>query len=124
MDSRSYSGTLVESDHRLAVARLDLSRLRHVWSSVERGKKQRASQRILVGCLSGPTMRRRYCDELESTLTSNRLDNTNSPSTPWNGIRQTVMTGARNTLGVAAPRKRGGKWIMDTDMLKIGLKRT
>ena len=119
VDSRSYSGTLVESDHRLVVARLDVSRIRHVWSSVEHGKKQRASQRILVGGLSDPTMRRRYCDELESSLTGNRLDNTNCPSTTWNGIRQTVITAARNTLGVAAPRKRGGKWIMDADTLKM-----
>ena len=31
-DSRAYAGTLLDSDHRLIIAQLDLSRLYYVWS--------------------------------------------------------------------------------------------
>ena len=31
-DSRAYAGTLLDSDHRLLIAQLDLSRLYYVWS--------------------------------------------------------------------------------------------
>ena len=33
-DSRAYAGTLLDSDHRLLIAQLDLSRLYYVWSEI------------------------------------------------------------------------------------------
>ena len=37
-DSRSYSGTLLYSDHRLLVAKLDLRQLFNVWGGIEKAR--------------------------------------------------------------------------------------
>ena len=53
-DSRAYSGTLLDSDHRLLIAQLDLSRLYYVWSENARPPSAKHARYNTEQLASGP----------------------------------------------------------------------
>jgi len=121
-DARSYAGTVLESDHRIVVARMEMSRLHGVWRAVETSKRSAQTQKILVTNLADSTTRTQYQSEIESVINNQQPVSPNtstSPDATWNSIQQSVMDTARNVLGVDRGQKRKRKWIMDDESLKM-----
>ena len=67
VDSRTYAGTLLDSDHRLLTAKVDLTQLYNVWGRIE---KVRTSKRVRynTSLLANEPYRAKFCDAVSEAL--------------------------------------------------------
>ena len=65
--SRAYAGTLLDSDHRLRIAQLDLSRLYYVWSEIAQPPSAKHARYITEQLASEP-LRTQFRDAVPESL--------------------------------------------------------
>ena len=66
-DSRAYAGTLLDSDHRLLIAQLNLSRLYYIWSEIAQPPSAKHAHYNTEQLASGP-LRTQFCDAVSESL--------------------------------------------------------
>ena len=66
-DSRAYAGTLLDSNHRLLIAQLDLSRLYYVWSEITQPPSAKHARYNTEQLASGP-IRTKFRDAVSGSL--------------------------------------------------------
>ena len=103
-DSRSYSGTLLHSDHRLLVAKLDLRQLFNVWGCIEKAripKHVRYNTDLLVNDPYREMFRAAVSDSISEVNTNT------TASERWTSVEHVLKSAAESTIGktVATTRR-------------------
>ena len=102
-DSRSYSGTLLHSDHRMLVAKLDLRQLFDVWGCIEKARIPKHvwyNTDLLVNDLFRAMFRAAVSD-------SNLEVNTNTTASErWTSVEHILKSAAESTIGKTAATTR------------------
>ena len=103
-DSRSYSGTLLHSDHRLLVAKLDLRQLFNVWGCIEKArmpKHVRYNTDLLVNDPHRAMFRAAVSDSISEVNTNT------TASERWTSVEHALKSAAESTIGktVATTRR-------------------
>ena len=90
VDSRTYAGTLLDSDHRLLTAKVDLTQLYNVWGRIE---KVRTSKRVRYNTclLANEPYRAKFCDALSEALPE--INTNASASERWSSVENIVIEG-------------------------------
>ena len=86
-DSRAYAGTLLDSDHRLLVAQLDLSRLYYVWSVIAQPPSAIHARYNTEQLASGP-IRKKFRDAVSESLPD--VNPNLSASQKWDLLKGTL----------------------------------
>ena len=95
-DSRSYSGTLLHSDHRLLVAKLDLRQLFNVWGCIEKArmpKHVRYNTDLLVNDPHRTMFRAAVSDSISEVNTNT------TASERWTSVEHALKSAAESTIG-------------------------
>ena len=100
VDSRTYAGTLLDSDHRLLTAKVDLTQLYNVWGRIE---KVRTSKRVRYNTclLANEPYRAKFWDAVSEALPE--INTNASASERWNSVENIVKEAAESTIGLTAP---------------------
>ena len=103
VDSRTYAGTLLDSDHRLLTAKVDLTQLYNVWGRIE---KVRTSKRVRYNTclLANEPYRAKFCDAVSEALPE--INTNASASERWSSVENIVKEAAESTIGLTAPTGR------------------
>ena len=103
-DSRAYAGTLLDSDHRLLIAQLDLSRLYYVWSEIAQPPSAKHARYNTEQLASGP-LRTQYRDAVSESLPE--VNPTMSARQKWDLLKGTLKSAAETTIGrTEVPRQK------------------
>ena len=111
IDSRSYSGTHTNSDHRLVKTTLELK-----WSLIYQNRKNQ--ERFDVEKLRNPEVREQYKQEAERIYKSSIPEPPNTPIDPqerWNAIIKASTEAARTTIG----KKKKTKKSQNTEIKRL-----
>ena len=103
VDSRTYAGTLLDSDHRLLTAKVDLTQLYNVWGRIE---KVRTSKRVRynTSSLANEPYRAKFCDAVSEVLPE--INTNASASERWSSVENIVKEAAESTIGLTALTER------------------
>ena len=102
-DSRAYAGTLLDSDHRLLIAQLDLSRLYYVWSENAQPPSAKHTRYNTEQLASGP-LRAQFRDAVSESLPEVNPDL--SASQKWDLLKGTLKSAAETSIGRSIPRHK------------------
>ena len=102
-ESRAYAGTLLDSDHRLLVAQLDLSRLHYVWSEIAQPPPAEHARYNTEQLASGP-LRTQFRDALSESLPE--VNPNMSATQKWDLLKGTLKSAAETTIGRSVPRHK------------------
>ena len=102
-DSRAYAGTLLDSDHRLLIADLDLSRLYYVWSEIAHPPSAKHARYNTEQLASGP-LRTQFRDAVSESLPE--VNPNMSASQNWDLLKGTLKSAAETTIGRSVPRHK------------------
>ena len=103
-DSRAYAGTLLDSDHRLLIAQLDLSRLYYVWSENTQPPSAKHARYNTEQLASGP-LRAQFREAVSESLPE--VNPNMSASQKWDLLKGTLKSAAEITIG----RSDGYRWL-------------
>jgi len=115
-DSRSYAGTCTSSDHRLVVARLDVSRIFGVLGKQQ--QRTKSNPRIAAELLIQPETREQYQSDLNNNL-CNGVTAPSSSQEAWNTISKKVLDVAKDCLGVVQPQRRRQDFCPKIEKLSV-----
>ena len=90
-DSRAYAGTLLDSDHRLLIPPLDLSRLYYVWSEITQPPPAKHARYNTEQLASGP-IRTKFRDAVSESLPD--VNPNLSASQKWDLLKGTLTSAA------------------------------
>ena len=98
-DSRTFDGTLLDSDHRLLTAKVDLTQLYNVWGRIE---KVRTSKRVRynTSLLANEPYRAKFCDAVSEGFPE--INTNASASERWSSVENIVKEAAESTIGLTA----------------------
>ena len=102
-DSRAYAGTLLDSDHRLLIAQLDLSHLYYVWSEIAQPPPAKHACCDPEQLVSGP-LRTQFRDAVSESLPE--VNPNISASQKWDLLKGTLKSAAETTIGRSVPRHK------------------
>ena len=102
-DSRTFAGTLLDSDHRLRIAQLDLSRLYYVWSEIAQPPSAKHARYNTEQLASGP-IRTKFRDAVSESLPD--VNPNLSASQKWDLLKGTLKSAAETTIGRTEPRHK------------------
>ena len=102
-DSRAFAGTLLDSDHRLLIAQLDLSRLYYVWSEIPQPPSAKHARYNTEQLASGP-IRTKFRDAVSESLSD--VNPNLSASQKWDLLTGTLKSAAETTIGRTEPRHK------------------
>ena len=102
-DSRAYAGTLLDSDHRLRIAQLDLSRLYYVWSEIAQPPSAKYARYNTEQLVSGP-IRTKFRDAVSESLPD--VNPNLSASQKWDLLKGTRKSAAETTIGRTESRHK------------------
>ena len=102
-DSRAFAGTLLDSDHRLLIAQLDLSRLYYVWSEIAQPPSAKHARYNTEQLASGP-IRTKFRDAVSESLPD--VNPNLSASQKWDLLKGTLKSAAETTIGRTEPRHK------------------
>ena len=102
-DSRAYAGTLLDSDHRLLIAQLDLSRLYYVWSENAQPPSAKHARYNTEQLASGP-LRAQFREAVSESLPE--VNPNMSASQKWDLLKGTLKSAAETTIGRSVPRHK------------------
>ena len=102
-DSWAFAGTLLDSDHRLLIAQLDLSRLYYVWSEIAQPPSAKHARYNTEQLASGP-IRTKFRDAVSESLPDVNLNL--SASQKWDLLKGTLKSAAETTIGRTEPRHK------------------
>ena len=102
-DSRAYAGTLLDSDHRLLIAQLDLSRLYYVWSENAQPPSAKHARYNTEQLASGP-LRAQFREAVTESLPE--VNPNMSASQKWDLLKGTLKSAAETTIGRSVPRHK------------------
>ena len=102
-DSRAFAGTLLDSNHRLLIAQLDLSRLYYVWSEIAQPPSAKHARYNTEQLASGP-IRTKFRDAVSESLPDVNLNL--SASQKWDLLKGTLKSAAETTIGRTEPRHK------------------
>ena len=100
-DSRAYAGTLLDSDHHLLIAQLDLSRLYYVWSENAQPPSAKHARYNTEQLASGP-LRAQFREAVSESLPE--VNPNMSASQKWDLLKGTLKSAAETTIGRSVPR--------------------
>ena len=101
-DSRAYAGTLLDSDHRLLIAQLDLSRLYNVWSGSARPPSAKHT-RYNTEQLASEPLRTQFRDAVAESLPE--VTPNLSANQKWDLLKGTLKSAADTTIGRTETRR-------------------
>ena len=102
-DSRAFAGTLLDSDHRLLIAQLDLSRLYYVWSEIAQPPSAKHARYNTEQLARGP-IRTKFRDAVSESLPD--VNPNLSASQKWDLLKGTLKSAAETTIGRTEPRHK------------------
>ena len=102
-DPRAFAGTLLDSDHRLLIAQLDLSRLYYVWSEIAQPPSAKHARYNTEQPASGP-IRTKFRDAVSESLPD--VNPNLSASQKWDLLKGTLKSAAETTIGRTEPRHK------------------
>ena len=102
-DSRAFAGTLFDSDHRLLIVQLDLSRLYYVWSEIAQPPSAKHARYNTEQLASGP-IRTKFRDAVSESLPD--VNPNLSASQKWDLLKGTLKSAAETTIGRTEPRHK------------------
>ena len=102
-DSRAFAGTLLDSDHRLHIAQLDLSRLYYIWSEIAQPPSAKHARYNTEQLASGP-IRTKFRDAVSESLPD--VNPNLSASQKWDLLKGTLKSAAETTIGRTEPRHK------------------
>ena len=100
-DSRAYAGTLLDSEHRLLIAQLILSRLYYIWSDIAQPSSAKHARYNTEQLASGP-LRTQFRDAVSESLPE--VNPNMSASQTWDLLKGTLKSAAETTIGRSEPR--------------------
>ena len=98
-DSRSYVGTLLDSDHRLLITKLDLRHL-HIWEHLGRPQPKKRV-RFNTDELTNAPKRAQFREGFIESLAD--IDTSSPVSERWSQIKQALSSAAESTIGRSVP---------------------
>jgi len=112
-DARSYGGVIVDTDHRLVVARARLSRCYGLWGLVNKPHSASTSSRINTEKLSDPVNRQQYRDKLEQRMEADVNETQSLPTADhlWTNLSAAVLESATSTVGIKKKTKKNHRFI-------------
>ena len=99
-DSRAYAGTPLDSNHRLLIAQLDLSRLYYAWSETAQPPSAKHARYNTEQLASGP-LRSQFRDAVSESLPD--VNPNLSASQKWDLLKGTLKSAAETTIGRTEP---------------------
>ena len=102
-DSRADAGTLLDSDHRLLIAQLDLSRLYYFWSETAQPPSAKHARYNTEQLTSGP-LRTQFRDAVSESLPE--VNPNMSASQKWDLLKWTLKSAAETSIGRTEPRQK------------------
>ena len=96
-------GTLLDSDHRLLIAQLDLSRLYYVWSENAQPPSAKHARYNTEQLASGP-LRAQFREAVSESLPE--VNPNMSASQKWDLLKGTLKSAAETTIGRSVPRHK------------------
>ena len=102
-DSRAYAGTLLDSDHRLLIAQLNLSRLYYVWSEITQPPSAKHARYNTEQLASGH-IRTKFRDAVSESLPD--VNPNLSANQKWDLLKGTLKSAAETTIGRTEPRHK------------------
>ena len=99
--SRVYAGTLLDSDHRLPIAQLNLSRMYYIWSEIAQPPSAKHARYNTEQLASGP-LRTQFRDAVSESLPE--VNPNMSASQKWDLLKGTLKSAAETTIGRSEPR--------------------
>ena len=100
---RAFAGTLTDSDHRLLIAQLDMSRLYYVWSEIAQAPSAKHARYNTEQLASGP-IRTKFRDAVSESLPD--VNPNLSASQKWHLLKVTLKSAAETTIGRTEPRHK------------------
>ena len=118
-DARSYENgrTVIKSDHKLVLARLNLSKQ----VLIHKKQKKRHEQYDINNLIADPSVKEKYQTALSEELV--KLDNLQTPNKKLEDLFQFVKTSAASTVGIKQPTKQK-HYSQDSQLLDLVEKRT
>ena len=100
VDSRTYAGTLLDSDHRLLTGKVDLTQLYNVWGRIE---KVRTSKRVRdnTSLLANEPCQAKFRDAVSEALPE--INTNASASEIWSSVESIAKEAAESTICLTAP---------------------
>ena len=102
-DSRAYAGTLLDSDHHILIAQLDLSRLYYVWSEIAQPPSAKHARYNTEQLASGP-LRTQFRNAVSESLLE--VNPNMSASQKCDLLKGTLKSEAETTIGRTDPRQK------------------
>ena len=99
-DSRSYAGTLLDSDHRLLISKLDLRHLHNIWEHLGRPQPKKRV-RFNTDELTNAPKRAQFREGVIESLAD--IDTSSPVSERWSQIKQALSSAAESTIGRSVP---------------------
>ena len=100
-DTRSYAGTLLDSDHRLLIAQLNLSHLYYIWSEIAQPPSAKHARYNTEQLASG-SLRTQFRDAVSESLPE--VNPNMSASQKWDLLKGTLKSAAETTIGLSEPK--------------------
>jgi len=112
-DARSYSGTTLNSDHRLVVARARLQRFYGVKGHLDTSRRNdQRPVKLNVHNFQDIEKKHQYQDELSSRMEEQNATD-DSPDQQWKELSSTILTTAKEHIGVEQRPQRSVKFMDD-----------